>query len=380
MTQFEHQILREPHEIAAIVGEWGCSVETEHGSLYATPEWVTSLWESHLEFRGVEFHVLRVGGVLRGIVPITRGTLRKFYLPFRTCGLLTNYYGRNHNDLILFGDRGEVFLAFLERLRHDSWDMFLLGSILDGEETDRMAAALTDPGSYRLVREPYVVSPYMTLRGDWPTYLAGRSATFRSELNLKRNRARRANMEIRRFTQPSDIEEFLSAMYSIEKKSWKESEGTSIPAQAHARRFYDVFLPKAASRGWLYSTLLYLDGQPAAFDMGVVHGGKFYALKASFDQNWKRVSPGTLIRADVLEQLWGMGLREHDFLGDPEPFKLRWTDEMRHHSNLYLYNARRPIPALYAWARQRRRAPRPATLNSRAAESADTPPTNPRPD
>ena len=355
MSPLEHRVERDPAAVAAFRSEWEERCAADHQSLYASYEWCASLWEAHFDGRGVDFHVFRDRSGLRAIVPITRSRIEKFHVPLVMRGLLTNSYGRNHNDLILFGDRTESYRAFLERLGSEPWDLLLLGSIAN-PATLQMARDWERAGSYRVVPERYVDSPYLTLTGTWSEYLAAQSGNFRSDLKRKQKRAAAAGFRIRSLTSPTDVGEALDAMYSIETRSWKEGSGTSITTQSHARRFYDVFLPKAAERGWLLCYLLELGGTPAAFDMGILHGGKYYMLKTSYDQEWKDVSPGFLLRAHVIEQLYAMGAREHDFLGDPEPWKLRWTSEIRSHWNLYLYNTRRLVPNLYSAALKRFRS------------------------
>jgi len=350
MSTVTHEVVGDPATLEGLRPEWTAALQREHGNLYATFEWVTSLWKSHFDCRGVDFHVLRDRGSLRGIVPVTKTVVHKLRVPLRFYGLLTNEYGRNHNELILFGDRTEAFLAYLDATRSEPWDVLLLGSMVSGGESSRAADAVETRGKVRVVREPYVSSPYLTLAGHWDDFLAGQSGNFRSDLKRKQKRASQAGMEIQILTRPEEVAEAVDAMNTIETKSWKQETGTAIATIAHARRFYEVFLPVAAARGWLHCMLLRLEGRPAAFDMGIIHDGKYYMLKTSYDQEWKEASPGFVLRACVIERLLQMGIREHDFLGDPDPWKLRWTSELRHHENLYLYNRGRPLANLYAVA------------------------------
>lgn len=349
MSPLEHRVLTDPADVESLREAWKALADSAGHNLYATYEWSSSLWESHFGNRGVDFHVLGGEAELRGVVPLTRKRAEKFGIPLVSLGLLTNSYGRNHNDLILGRDREEVFLALLEQLQPAPWDILMLGSIPPGH-THTMVRVLQAKGRYRVLSEPYVDSPYLTLSGDWQSFLAGRSGNFRSDLKRKEKRAAAAGMRIRILKEPAEVSEALDAMYAIERQSWKEGSGTSITTQAHSQRFYEVFLPKAAARGWLHCVLLELKDKPAAFDMGILHGGKYYMLKTSYDQEWQDVSPGFVLRARVIEQLYQGGVAEHDFLGDPEPWKLRWTSEIRKHWNLYLYNTRRPMANLYSAA------------------------------
>ncbi|HEX5030267.1 MAG TPA: GNAT family N-acetyltransferase, partial [Candidatus Eisenbacteria bacterium] len=184
------------------------------------------------------------------------------------------------------------------------------------------------------------------------------SANFRSDLKRKGNKARRAGLEIRRFTDPSSVSTVLDAIYAIETKSWKESTQSSITTNPQARVFYDRFLPRAAEAGWFESFLLYFEGVPAAYDMGVRFASRYYMLKTSYDQAWSEQSPGVVLREHVVRHLYETGCAEHDFLGDDEPWKMRWTSSLRGHTHYYLYDTSRLGANIYSFLKrlQARRA------------------------
>jgi hypothetical protein len=171
---------------------------------------------------------------------------------------------------------------------------------------------------FRVVTESGAKSPYLTLEGDWDAYLKGQTPNFRSDLKRKGNKARRSGLEIRRFTDAGSVSTVLEAIYSIEAKSWKESTQTSITTNPQARVFYDRFLPRAAEAGWFESFLLYFEGTPAAYDMGVRFANRYYMLKTSYDQAFSEQSPGVVLREHVVRHLYETGCGEHDFLGDDD--------------------------------------------------------------
>lgn len=350
-------VLRAPEEVASLREEWNARALAERPSLYRTFEWVDSLWLSHFDRQNVQFLVLRRDGRLEGVVPITRRAIRKGPLPLTHRGLLTNSYGRNHNDLILFGDPAEAFLATLAHLRRDGWDVFLLGSIPDESPTRTLVARLESEGGYRAVVEPYAISPYRTLEGTWEDFLRGQSANFRADLKRKWVKVKDLSPEFRHFTKASEVPAYLDAVYRIEESSWKEGSGTSITTQPSARRFYDEFLPRAAANGWFLGIVLELEGEPAAYDMGILLAGKYYMLKTSYAQRFRDKSPGIVLRQHVMPLLYERGIAEHDFLGDDEEWKMRWTNTVRRHANLYLYNRRSPAAALFLAARNILRRP-----------------------
>jgi CelD/BcsL family acetyltransferase involved in cellulose biosynthesis len=223
---------------------------------------------------------------------------------------------------------------------------------------------------FRPIVEPYVRSPYLPLEGSWDEYLKGRSANFRSDLKRKGNKASRASAEVRLLSGPDTVPSLLDTVYAIETKSWKEESQTSITTNPVARSFYETFLPRAAEAGWLHSFVLMLEGKPAAYDMGVLFANRYYMLKTSYDTEWGEWSPGIVLRQHVIRSLFEAGVREHDFLGDDDAWKLRWTSKLRHHRNYYLYDTKRWPAAVYSMLREARARREPAAVPNPARSEA----------
>ncbi len=61
-----------------------------------------------------------------------------------------------------------------------------------------------------------------------------------------------------------------------------------------------------------------------------------------------RLAPGLVLRAEVIRASIDEGLKRYDFLGGPDPYKLRWTEQLRPKSTLHVFRGGRMLPA-YAW-------------------------------
>jgi CelD/BcsL family acetyltransferase involved in cellulose biosynthesis len=336
--------------LAAFRPQWNAAAE-DRANLYLTYEWMVSLWESHFEGRGVEFLLLG-GEPWNAFLPLARETVRSRGLALAQCLPVTNRYGRNHNDLLLRARPEEGLRSILRSVRERRGDLLAVTSLVDDSPTGPLLCTIGSQEGFRVLTEAGVKSPYLALEGDWDGYLKGQSSNFRSDLKRKGNKAQRAGVEIRRFTDPESVATVLGAIYAIEEKSWKESTQTSITTNPQARVFYDRFLPRAALAGWFESFLLYVEGSPIAYDMGVRFAGRYYMLKTSYDQAHSELSPGVVLREHVVRHLFEAGVREHDFLGDDEPWKMRWTSTARSHTHYYLYDRSRWRGNLYSFLKQ----------------------------
>ncbi|HET9940158.1 MAG TPA: GNAT family N-acetyltransferase [Candidatus Eisenbacteria bacterium] len=339
-----------PAGLEAFRPEWNAAA-LERGNLYLTYEWMRSLWESHFGAEGVEF-LLHGNDPWSALLPLGFEETRSRGFRLRTALPVTNRYGRNHNDLLLRHSLEAELRWVLTIARERRADLFALASLPDDSPTVPVIRSVASGQGFRVLTEPGAKSPYLTLEGDWDGYLKQQSSNFRSDLKRKGNKARRSALEIRRFTDVASVSMVLEAIYAIETKSWKESTQTSITTNPLAQVFYDRFLHRAAEAGWFESFLLYFEGTPAAYDMGVRFADRYYMLKTSYDQAWSEQSPGVVLREHVVRHLYETGCREHDFLGDDEGWKMRWTSTVRGHTHYYLYDTSRPKANLYSLLRK----------------------------
>jgi CelD/BcsL family acetyltransferase involved in cellulose biosynthesis len=70
----------------------------------------------------------------------------------------------------------------------------------------------------------------------------------------------------------------------------------------------------------------------------VEYAGHWYAMKASYDPAFSRYSPGHLLCEKILKFCFENGVVEYDFLGPATEDKKRWTEQVRKHGWLYVYN------------------------------------------
>lgn len=348
----EVEIITRDEDIAGLREAWNKQAASHLKSLYMTFDWVTSLWESHMAKQNTSFMIVKDGSRIEAIFPLTHQVVKKRYMTFQQYGLVTNNYGRNHNGLILFGNHNTCLERWFDYLDRGPWDIVLLSSIPEDSDTLNWVKQYEQSGRYRLVLERYVASPYLELKWGWEEYLRNQSSNFRSDMKRKWNKAMALHTEFSVYTKPEELNRAMEEIYAIERNSWKEETNTSITTQPMAMQFYNVFLPKAAENGWLYLVILRMEGSPVAYDMGILYADRYYMLKTSYDQRWKGVSPGLALRQFIMQELFKMGVKEHDFLGDDEPWKMRWTQTLRQHWNLYLYNAKRIKPHIYSRIRQ----------------------------
>jgi CelD/BcsL family acetyltransferase involved in cellulose biosynthesis len=214
---------------------------------------------------------------------------------------------------------------------------------------ERLAREVLRPAGYRVVAEHGPESPYLSLPATYDELLASKSGNFRSQLGRRRRGLEREGELVFRTTRGGErLAGDLDTLFRVEGAGWKSAGGTAILSDPRTQRLYRTFAEVAAERGWLRLHLLELDGRAIAADYSCVFAGGEFLLKTGFDEEWGRLSPGLVLRGEVLRQAIEEGLGYYDFLGGPDHYKLRWTEELRVRVTLRAFRGLRGLgPFLY---------------------------------
>jgi CelD/BcsL family acetyltransferase involved in cellulose biosynthesis len=223
-------------------------------------------------------------------------------------------------------------------------------------------------------------SPFVRPGGTLETYLAGKSKRFRKTMTgLIHDATDNTQVRIDMYRTPAECEAFYRHMLTIESRSWKHEAGSAITARPLEQRFYPELLARLAPLGVLQGVVMWIEDQPAAYMLLLLHGRRVLGLKGSFDQQFAKLSPGKMLNAYMLGQMFSQGQEEYDFLGSDEEYKVQWATGFRARTHLRLYR-RTVVGTLMrladAWRqarKQRAAAAAEAAANAAAAAAATVP-------
>ena len=105
---------------------------------------------------------------------------------------------------------------------------------------------------------------------------------------------------------PAVIEDFLE----LEMRGWKGKAGTALLSDAKYANFARNFLGKAKYPE-IRVEALRLDGLAIAITMHIVADGNAYHYKPTYDENYSRFSPGTLLHQWTIKQMYETKWADH---------------------------------------------------------------------
>ncbi len=236
----------------------------------------------------------------------------------------------------------ECLDAFLRWLRTDPRGAALLeadllpadgafAQLLDETLARHGQPAFTPEQSSRAVWRPRAV-------GD-PNRPAALSPTRRRTLERKQRRlAETGRLEFIVLPPEGDVRAWIDLFLRLEAEGWKGRAGTALACYEADRRFFTAAAVAAFERGRLLAHGLFLDGRPLALRCSFRAGAGSFAFKTTYDEGFRRFSPGVLLELDNLRRLGGQSA-------------VRWMDSCTAADNFVvngLWDDRRALRSLTA--------------------------------
>lgn len=192
-----------------------------------------------------------------------------------------------------------------------------------------------------VLRRTLSQSPILDLTGTWADFLGTMSAKRRSSLRRLDNRLRDAgavSFEIHDGRQ--DLDALLAEGFRLEGRPWKLAAGSAILSDPSTTRFYTEVARWAAETGILRLAFLKLDGHPIAFSYTLQDGGRMYGVKLGMDDDFGKLSPGTVLTRQLVEYAFDQpDVTQFDLLGQNDGHKADISTGTREQVRLQLFPA-----------------------------------------
>jgi CelD/BcsL family acetyltransferase involved in cellulose biosynthesis len=190
----------------------------------------------------------------------------------------------------------------------------------------------------RSLTEGTYVSPTVDTSGDFEQWRSLTKPRWGAPLErFRRKMARDHEAELSIIEPPRDLEAELADGYRVEGSGWKGEAGTSILSAPETEAFYTGVAHAFAERGELRFSRIVLDGETAAFDFTLLHEGRLYLLKTGFDERFRRLAPGLVMRLSIIERCFEQGLRSHELLGEESEWKAKFATGSRPYLSFRAY-------------------------------------------
>jgi CelD/BcsL family acetyltransferase involved in cellulose biosynthesis len=233
--------------------------------------------------------------------------------------------------------------------RRGLWDFAWFHEQAAGDASlEAFCAALTKGGLLH-GRTPSSRCPYLRFEGSWNELLASKSQKFRKNLKAARRKLEAggafAYESVKGDT--ARLQALLLEYEALEQRSWKAKAGIGASQSVEHVRFYLQLAAEFGATGDFAFRCLRIDGRMIAATFGILHRRRYYSLHIANDAAFSKHSAGTYLEALELEECFGAGLEEYDFLGGFLTNKSRWATQMRETVAVHLYQRKPFLAAVF---------------------------------
>jgi CelD/BcsL family acetyltransferase involved in cellulose biosynthesis len=182
--------------------------------------------------------------------------------------------------------------------------------------------------------EPIHVSPIVDTSGDFDEWRVASKPRWGAPIErFRRKMSRDHDAHLTIVEIPDDLDRELDRGFAVEGSGWKARNGTAITSSPDTAQFYREIAHAFAGRGELRLSGIELDGDLAAFDLTLLHRNQLYLLKTGFDERFRKLAPGLVMRLSIVERCFELGLDAHDLLGDDSEWKRKFATTARPHTS-----------------------------------------------
>jgi CelD/BcsL family acetyltransferase involved in cellulose biosynthesis len=186
--------------------------------------------------------------------------------------------------------------------------------------------------------EPQHTSPVVDTSGDFSIYRRETKPRWGSPLERFRRKAQReSGGRFFLLEQPVDLDAELERGFRVEASGWKGQRGTAVLSSQRTTLFYRSLARAFHETGEVRVSGVVLDDRLAAFDLSLLYGGRLYLIKTGYDESYRRLAPGLMLRLSIIERCFELDLEAHELLGNTDAWKLKFSTGERRHYGFYCY-------------------------------------------
>lgn len=318
----EIEWIRGEAEFAALAGEWDALAA---GSPFDLHCWYAAWWRAFGAGSELDVCLLRRDGELAGIFPLRRERSR--------LKAMANVHTPSYRPLA----RDPRALEELVGAALCVGGLDLCGVPADGGLIELFAKS-AESASMIPLAEPTYSSPTVDTSGDFDAWRGASKKRWGAPLErFRRKMGRDHEAEFTIVEAPGNLAAELADGFRVEASGWKGEQGTAIVSAPETETFYTEVARAFAGRDELRFSRIALDGTTASFDFTLLHGGRLYLLKTGFDERFRKLAPGLVMRLSIVERCFELGLDSHELLGEESEWKAKFATGTRPHASFWAY-------------------------------------------
>ena len=328
----------------AIKNVWNELVEViQPGMLFYRHEWYEAMRKWHHGACSPYILLVYKANNLIGICPMMLCHSHHTVLNYRMLGFLMIPASPYHDIICRKTDSQDIMQAVLTYLdeHQTDWDIFDLRHLknealaLQYIQDNRSSI----PFSFIIGATEY--DSIIDLSGNWEDYYQQRSRHLRKNNNNAANRLENmGNATVHHFSSEelddNNIGKLIDEITIIASNSWKSGSANDLSKPA-AVEYLCYLLHQPRLRQGISLWILRLDDIAIAYEVQLCEHRHVYALHADFHNSYERLSPGSYLNHQIIQQLFDSDSTTYHMGSGGQPYKKAWENERIDHYQVQIY-------------------------------------------
>lgn len=334
--------IRNEARFMALQDSWNAlAKKTNVGNVFLRHEWFVAAWEWVRDDAELSIMCVWRHDSIVGICPLVRRAQRVCGLKLWRLEFLTVPDTQYCDFLCASADARDILEAVSGALQQtpNHWDSCVLTHFEQHSSAGQLPYALQRK-ALKFTLSDFGGNPFVNLEGDWESFYAQRSRRLKKSNNLIANRLKRLGKIDVTWIKEVDaegLESLNQAIVNISAQSWKTQTGLSLNHPT-PQRFIRTLTRLANDNNWLSVWLLKLNGKAIAMEYQLRYQNQVHALRADFDEQYSKQSPGAYLNWKIMENLFNSGIQTYFMGPGKNPYKLRWSEQLRLLRKLEIYS------------------------------------------
>jgi CelD/BcsL family acetyltransferase involved in cellulose biosynthesis len=290
--------------------------------VFLSPEWIRCWWKAWGDLHGICSIVVLRNGELVGLAPLmlsSRGRVKRWTkLQFLATG------PSDHLGVISKDDDPEVLDAIWRHVKGmSSWDVL---------ELRELWASAPTLSSFQRHFPEFESAKGVSLYADLSI---GEEAYYASSPQIEKHRkrywkklVREQGAEYREFRPGADLLPQLDELKRLNLKRWKD-EGTSPFASQRMVDFLSYVVGEDPGKLGVTFKGIHIEDKVIALNLGFEYRKRYLYYIPGYDEEYARYSPGSVLRAKILEACLEQRFDQLDFLRGSEQHKMQFNAKDR---------------------------------------------------
>ena len=310
---------------------------------FVSPLWSEIWFKTHSEQKKRKAFLLSaITEGAEGIILLSKGRTKRFKLPVKSIESIgagvsaRDRHFISEQEPLLTNKSIDPFIESIKAFK--DWAFFRLAPLSTPNSFFEEFFTAARRHGLTAFRRPYSVGYKIRTDMGWEAYEKSRSKNFRKKMRATYNKMQKSSaLRIEAHTDTDSAEYLLGILNAVTLNSWKVEAASDIFNPAYKGFWKKAFLETLAA-GQTTLWVLYHKDQPVGYDWRLQQGRRIISLKADYDKEYSRFSPGNLLMWHTIKHGFETGASEIDYLMGGGDYKKRWATDSYQLDELLIFN------------------------------------------